>query len=481
MPSPVRLAVVLALPASCLAACHATEPGAGAPRQCVETHLSLAAAPRRDIDILFVVDDSCSMHEEQAALATAFPRFMQVLESIEGGLPNVHIGVISSSIGAGETSIANCPVGGDGGRLQSAPRLPGCAAPQGSFIYDVQDPAGAPGDRLRNYTGDLPSTFACIASLGTDGCGLEQPLEAVRMAFHPATMPPENAGFLRPDAYLAIVFITDEDDCSLSAPVVLGAIDLIDACVERGVTCDGVSPDLSTPAVYEECVPAEDETALAHPRRHLEFMKGLKREPGDVIVAGVLGPPAPLVIGSVTPEAAPALMPACESDLGRADPAVRLAWLIDQFGSHGAWLSICQPSLEDALAVVGALFKRVMANLCFPGELHAEDHDGDGTAGGSVADYDMDLDAPGIQVDCQVSDVQRLDDGTERETPLARCAMLDDETVAPDSPRPCWWMEPRPLACSGESFPTTLSPHVERVTDAPPDTITRASCLRTCD
>src|SRR5215813_14323777 len=53
----------------------------------------------RDIDILFLIDDSPSMADKQQNLADNFPKFIQVLESIPGGLPNVHIGVTTSDMG----------------------------------------------------------------------------------------------------------------------------------------------------------------------------------------------------------------------------------------------------------------------------------------------------------------------------------------------------------------------------------------------
>src|SRR5947207_6722936 len=49
----------------------------------------------RDLDLLFVIDDSPSMADKQANLAANFPQFMKVLSSIPGGLPNVHIGVVT--------------------------------------------------------------------------------------------------------------------------------------------------------------------------------------------------------------------------------------------------------------------------------------------------------------------------------------------------------------------------------------------------
>ena len=81
--------------------------------------------PVRDIDILFLVDNSPSMKEEQDNLRANFRVFMEELKKIPGGLPNVHIGVISSDLGAGSKPLANggCNrIGGDRGIFQK----PGC-------------------------------------------------------------------------------------------------------------------------------------------------------------------------------------------------------------------------------------------------------------------------------------------------------------------------------------------------------------------
>src|SRR5262245_41344309 len=50
------------------------------------------------IDILFVVDDSPSMEEEQANLVKNFKAMIDVLKARPGGLPDVHLGVVSSSL-----------------------------------------------------------------------------------------------------------------------------------------------------------------------------------------------------------------------------------------------------------------------------------------------------------------------------------------------------------------------------------------------
>ena len=58
--------------------------------------------------------------------------------------------------------------------------------------------------------------FSCIAALGETGCGFEHQFAAILRALGAdgQRAPAENQGFLRPDAYLAIVMLTNEDDCS---------------------------------------------------------------------------------------------------------------------------------------------------------------------------------------------------------------------------------------------------------------------------
>jgi hypothetical protein len=62
---------------------------------------------------------------------------------------------------------------------------------------------------------------------------------------------PANAGFLRPGATLGVIFLTDEDDCSVRSPTlfspanaVLGPLESF-RCTRFGVTCEdgGGTPD----------------------------------------------------------------------------------------------------------------------------------------------------------------------------------------------------------------------------------------------
>jgi hypothetical protein len=86
---------------------------------------------RRGADILFVIDNSGSMKEEQDSLRANFGKMMQVLETLDGGMPDVHIGVTTSDMGTSaedgttDGSKFGCNGTGDDGQLRTAPVVTG--------------------------------------------------------------------------------------------------------------------------------------------------------------------------------------------------------------------------------------------------------------------------------------------------------------------------------------------------------------------
>src|SRR5262245_27261598 len=60
---------------------------------------SLPIKQNRNVDLLFVIDNSGSMADKQQNLRDNFPNFINVLNTIQGGLPDVHIGVVTSDMG----------------------------------------------------------------------------------------------------------------------------------------------------------------------------------------------------------------------------------------------------------------------------------------------------------------------------------------------------------------------------------------------
>ncbi|MFH1436122.1 MAG: hypothetical protein ABIJ56_10445 [Pseudomonadota bacterium] len=179
------------------------------------------------VDILVVIDNSGSMAEEQQRFLDAFPalvrNFVDPPVEAETGqrahepVRSLHLGVVSTDMGVGGYDIPTCgrdPLKGDDGILQSTPRGAGCGASYPRFLsYEVA--AGADPDLAAAEKAILD--FACIAALGTDGCEWEQPLEAAHEALMSHSLPGGvNEGFLRNDSILVVLFLTDEDDCSIT-------------------------------------------------------------------------------------------------------------------------------------------------------------------------------------------------------------------------------------------------------------------------
>ncbi len=309
-----------------LAGCPDREVAKVDPRQNREQQKEVPVQINRDIDILFVIDDSGSMEEEQASLNANFQRFINVLNNIEGGLPNVHIGVVSTNVGAGDND--GCRNNGDNGALQNAPNGV-CDAPTDKWIQDI---ANQDGSRNQNFAGaDLAATFSCIAELGTTGCGFEQPLESMRRALNGSNG--ANNGFLRPDAFLAVIIISDEDDCSTEDAEMFNtdpALNRIDSslgflqsfrCFEFGIECNPDTPRSLGPRV--DCIPRENSQYMYSVTEYANFLKGLKEDPGQIIVAGIIGNTEPVTVILDNMDR-PKLAPSCESAAGNAAPGIRL-------------------------------------------------------------------------------------------------------------------------------------------------------------
>jgi hypothetical protein len=369
-------------------------------------------ASNRNVDLQFLVDDSSSMRLSQDNLMRNFPVLMQALKNQPGGLPNVHIGVISSDMGAGDGSIASCDsTGGKNGVLQYTARGT-CAstglAPGATFISDIEG--------VKNYTGDLEDVFTCIAALGEGGCGFEHQFAAITRALGVdglGAAPAENAGFLRPDALLVIVLITNEDDCSAALgdgpnsriPLFDTAFNINMAsqlgppanfrCNEFGHLCnDGTghyvhpnrnAPNLDVTAMvtYDDCISNDAEGYLLSVRDTVNRIRALKADDGQVMVAAITGPPAPYVNTWRAPSVAdtscnanaqscpwPMIAHSCSAaDLSFADPAVRIAEMVDDFGSHGRLLSICGGEFGGALSDIGEDVVHYVSAPCITGRI----------------------------------------------------------------------------------------------------------------
>ena len=356
----------------------------------------------RNVDILFLIDDSSSMRLSQDNLNRNFATFVTSLRNSPQGLPNLHLAVISSDMGAGDGSIASCDSsGGRNGIFQFIPR--GTCSSSGlntgaTFISDI-----AP---QKNYTGNLETVFSCIAALGEQGCGFEHQFAAITRALGVdgrGSAPAENQTFLRPDALLAIVVLTNEDDCS-AAPGngPNGRIPLYDTsantniasqlgppanfrCNEFGHLCNNGSGSLIHPTrnapnnnmsavvTLNGCVSNDTEAFLMPVVDTANKLKGLKADPSMVLVAALTGPATPYTINWRSPPTAdtscgstancpwPFIAHSCTATDGSfADPAVRVNQFVGEFGAFGLTQSICSDNFGPAL---DAIAKMILARL----------------------------------------------------------------------------------------------------------------------
>lgn len=187
--------------------------------------------PTNEVDILWVVDDSVSMVEEQQRVHDGAADFITNLD-VSG--MDFHLGVITTDVEAEGASV-----------LQGEPPY------------------------LTNADADYTEAFQeRVAGVGTEGDQMESGYEAAINALTSPKIDNENAGFLREDATLAIIVLSDENDCSD-----FGAFEE-DA---TGFNCDSPGAPL---------VPVADLLTM------LRDAKGIDSHSSLLSLSGIIGPPA---------------------------------------------------------------------------------------------------------------------------------------------------------------------------------------------
>jgi hypothetical protein len=305
------------------------------------------------IDLLFVIDNSGTMGDEQLNLARNFPLLVQQLESLEdsgGGTlgANVNIMVTTTDFGnplckpfakyepeMGAPVARACTKRLDRftGLAQINPPVyteactEVCAAPgieplNGDLIIHFEDggidniPNVPPVDINGDGIPDSPvaQALACIGPQGIDGCGYESPLEAMMQALNPQA--PWNCGspddpvacpnggvarpFMREGAVLAVAIISDEADCSVKDYSIMTNDSYFASlngeklpssaiCWKAGVTCNG--PDAN--GVYVNCFSDDSDDVMQPVSRYTNFLTKYVREGlgKEVVMLGILGVP----------------------------------------------------------------------------------------------------------------------------------------------------------------------------------------------
>ena len=298
--------------------------------------------------------------------------------------------------------------------------------------------------------------FSALADVGVGGCAYPQPLAAARRALARAQDPsdPDNGGFLRAEARLLVVIVTNQDDCSVPADSDLfdpAQVSLADPhggpgtyrCAEFGLLCDGVKPPHALAAgsgdiALDGCAPAETAGLLTPIADLRGELLGLKDDPDQVSVSLIGGPPDPVVVGpqavqldSGVTEDQPRLRPSCTGSSGEpADPGVRLRAWADGFTANGIFLPACVEAdiLVDAVATQLSRLPIGRAGQCIRGIPVA-------TAAGLP--------------DCQVTQTSFEEDGTRLQWELPHCDA--DRTVLP-----CWKLDVNVLQCQSADARLTV-------------------------
>lgn len=129
------------------------------------------------VDIVFIVDNSTSMAQHQQSLSQQIPSLVSTLQSLK---MDYHIVVISTGIG----------LDGNGGRFLGSPRI------------------------LTPQTPNLGDLLQQRIAQGEAGSNKERGLYSLETALSSSYLSSEGAGFLREEALLAVIELSDEDDKS---------------------------------------------------------------------------------------------------------------------------------------------------------------------------------------------------------------------------------------------------------------------------
>jgi hypothetical protein len=406
---------------------------------------------RRAVDILFVVDNSGSMGGEQGTLAASFGSFIDVLESQQVGA-NYRIG-ITTTAGTGLLRATSCRSRLDEflfswqfGDLDERQR--GCLENCDLDVIDVSEPwieKGNGGTNLPPGIG-VAEALKCVGPQGINGPGFERQLESMRNALVDDTV-----GFLRDDALLAIILVTDEADCSASddSQYWLETEGWVfwsnperassGACWNAGVTCVG------GPGVYDDCFsqdknrqgqPTSDpDDAVLYPLdRYRDALTDISAKKqalggqGEVLVALLAGVPLDYPqTGVLTYEDSPSeefnveygIGPGCGHGTESINelpgiPPVRLREFAEAFevGERNIF-SICDDDYGIAMTQIAAAIGDINERACVSGCV-----------------VDQLPDSPGLQPDCTLTET--FTDAPDRAVPPCDLADQGWEFPAPD-------------------------------------------------
>jgi hypothetical protein len=357
------------------------------------------------VDILLVVDNSGTMGPAQARVAAAIGTLVEVLDAAGA---DWRIGVTTTDNGnpwcegttpeGGKLVASSCRARTQDflfmGAAQADATQEACldVCPEEWTEIAIAEPWIAKSGDVTNLPAGLDPVQAlrCILPQGINGCGFEEQLESLYKALlRSTTAGEESFGFLRPDAVLGVLVITDEVDCSFNKN--FETIFLPDGnrvfwsdpessapssavCWNAGVACSG------GPGTYDEChavdldvdgveLPAgeaEQDAALLPVSRYTSYLQAIEDgkkavNPGAEVVLAVLG--GFTSSGAVVYEDGIdaqhlldfGIAPGCDDGTIRGLPPVRMRDIADvvSAGAYPSKFSICDSDYTAAFEGFG--------------------------------------------------------------------------------------------------------------------------------
>lgn len=220
------------------------------------------------VDILWVIDNSLSMGDEQEELANRFIEFINAMGDV--GLA-WQIGVVTTDMERSRES----------GIIQGGPQI------------------------LTPETENYENKFRRLATeVGLDGSDKEAGIDAAIQAITEPLISNENAGFLRDEAKLSVIYVSDENDCT-----------------NRGALADEDG---------EACYSESDR--LVPMSELIAEYEAVKADPNMIKVSAIVGPPVSAgCVGAV--------------------PGFRYNTMAEAFG--GLQASICEEDFSEIMAELG--------------------------------------------------------------------------------------------------------------------------------
>jgi hypothetical protein len=257
--------------------------------------------------------------------------------------------------------VGTCQAPGGDGTNQTCP---------GMSTTWVETPLGPPDDPAAND--ELAFQVACLSALGSSGCGFEQQLQAAAVALEKESQ----AEFVREDALLAVIQVSDEEDCSIESNQLFAGPEIQNLAEGKvNIACAKHPQYLYQPSDFYDSILAAKNSV-----------------PGSAVFAAIVGVPIDdacqgggheipgcldhpdMDLTEVLENDATFIEPACEryegtEQITKARPGRRFVELAQSFGPGGYVFSICNEDWLPAAENVAELIATRLAGSCFPEQL----------------------------------------------------------------------------------------------------------------